>query len=315
VKQVTAFYDDSGEFGPGGRKFACFGMDVVPAQYIRECGDAWWEVIEGHFQFSGSMQMNGIEVKSADIHEMLKRLERKKPLHDIQEKMFTHGLNTETKVSKLIEAIWGFLGKPPVPIKYLAVIANKVEVWQKWRPTQFNQWKTFEQLGEKHKAANLLHELEAFLIRHTYEYLLQRLEYLGKDPDFNFTDSFIVGDQSSSTKVMLETQAGVQAGFGKYSQLPTIVNRPWFGSSLYEPCLQIADWVAFAVRTWAERKGALSYRLEKLLPNFRGYPDQDKVIGRGIVLCPNKECFPNLLPKLKEPSHINASPNSKRLVF
>ncbi len=57
--------------------------------------------------------------------------------------------------------------------------------------------------------------------------------------------------------------------------------------------MQIADWVAFAIRTWAEAKESSS-RIKQLLPNFRGYPDPDKLLGRGIVLCPNKECVPNL---------------------
>lgn len=295
MEEVLAFYDDSGEFNPGGRKFACFGMNVIPANYIRKCSDAWWEMTGEHFKFSGSMQTSGIEVKSSDLHDLPKHLQSGKPLNDVQAKMFSYGLNTTTKVNKLIEAVWGFLEKPPVPIKYLAVIANKVEVWQNFRSTQFNQWITLEQLGKNHKDKNLRCELEAFLIKHTYEYLLQRLEYLSKDPDFSFTDSFVVGDQSSSIKVILETQAGIQAGQGKFSELPAIVNRSWFGSSLHDPCLQIADWIAFAVRKWAEGKGSLCHRIEKILPNFRGYPDKDKLIGWGIVLCPNKKCFPTLL--------------------
>jgi hypothetical protein len=91
---------------------------------------------------------------------------------------------------------------------------------------------------------------------------------------------------------MLQTQAEIQAGLGReFSDLPAILNRPWWGASLYEPCLQIADWVAFAIRRWVEGKPTL---LRQLLPNFRGYPDPDWLLGRGIVCCPNKECFPQL---------------------
>jgi len=291
---VAAFYDDSGGFDPGGRKFACYGMAVVPAQYIRECSDAWWEVLEGHFQCPSTIQTHGIEAKSAELNNMLRRLKIKgSSLNDKQQKMYTYGLNTTDKVNKLIEAIWGFLEKPPTPIKYLAVIANKEEVWQSFCFDQFNQWRIFKQQGEGYTAnlKKLSLALESFLIKHTYEYLLQRLEYLSKDPDFQFTDGFVVGDESSSSKLILETQAGIQAGLGKFSALPAIVNKSWFGSSLHDPCLQIADWLAYAVRKWAERS---SPRIKPLLPHFRGYPDLDKLLGRGIVLCPNKECFPNL---------------------
>lgn len=293
---MAAFYDDSGGFNPEDRvKFACFGMCVIPTRYIRECGDAWWGILEKHFQFSGSLQINGIEAKSSELHNMLRSLGKKSSLNEVQQKLFDHGLNTTTKVNNLIEAIWGFLARPPTQIKYLAVIAHKKTCWLGFRTTQFNQWDILRQSSSRRKAnlKVLRGELEAFLVKHTYEYLLQRLQYLGEDPDFDFSDAFVIGDQTSRTKVMLETQAGIQSGLGKFSDLPAIVNRTWFGSSLYDAHLQIADWIAFAVRTWAEAKEHSS-RIIQLLPNFRGYPDPDKLIGRGIVLCPRKEYFPSL---------------------
>lgn len=310
---MTAFYDDSGEFNPGGRKFACFGMCVVPTPHIRKCSDAWWEMLGQHFQFSGSLPINGIEVKSSELNAMLRDLKNKSKLNEVQQKMCDHGLDNVAKVNDLIEAVFGFLGKPPVLVKYLAVIANKEEAWQKFYPDQINRWRILAKSRESPKELKLLrNELSSFLIKHTYEYLLQRLDYLHKDSDFEFSDAFVVGDQTSSPKVMLETQAEIQAGLGKFSELPTIVNRSWWGSSLYDPCLQMADWIAFAVRRWAE--GNFS-PIRHLLPNFRGYPDPDKLIGRGIVSCPNKECFPNLLPKISEPSRTNALPDRKRLII
>ena len=293
---MAAFYDDSGGFNPDRGKFACFGMCVVSARYIRECGDAWWEMLGNHFQFSGTLEMNNIEAKSSELHDMLRCLENKRSLNKVQQKMFDNGLNTATKVGNLIEAIFTFLSKPPVQAKYLAVVANKEETWLQFRQTQFSQWKILAQLKNKQKSSlkTINEELTSFLISRSYEYLLQRLEYLSKDPDFDFSDALVVGDQSSSIKTMLETQAGVQAGLGKFSDLPSIVNKSWFGSSLHDPCLQMSDWIAFTVRTWAERRRLSRQRLERLLPNFRGYPDPDWLIGRGIVLLPNKESFPNL---------------------
>lgn len=297
---MTAFYDDSGQFSPDSKdNFACFGMLVIPAQYIRECNDAWWAMLDKHFTSYGLLQINGIEAKSSELHNMALRLEKNLVLNnELQKNMFAHGLDTATKVNNLIEAIWAFITKPIVLTQYLAVIANKREVWQIYRPTQFNNWMILKGLTgatreQKVSLKKLRLELESFLVKYTYEFLLQRLEYLSKDPDFTFSDAFVVGDQGSDAKVMLETQAAVQAGLGIHTSLPTIINRPWFGSSLYDPCLQIADWIAFAVRVWAEQK-EYSSRIRKLLPSFRGYPDPDKLIGRGIVLCPNKECFPQL---------------------
>lgn len=296
---MAAFYDDSGAFNPEGRKFACWGMVVVPTQYIRECNDAWWKMLDGHFQCGSTIQTHGIEAKSTELESMLTKLKaNRNSLNDHQEKMYEYGLNTTERVSKLIKEIWEFLGTPPTAAKYLAVIADKGEVWQSFRPEQFNQWRILKQQGReerergyKERMKKLASELESFLIRHTYEYLLQRLHYSHSDSDFQFNDCFVVGDESSSSKLILETQAGIQAGLGKFSELETIVNKSWFGSSLHDPCLQIADWIAYAVRIWAERS---SPRIKLLLPHFRGYPVLDNIIGRGIVLCPKKECFPNL---------------------
>jgi hypothetical protein len=296
VSQVAAFYDDSGGFEPdANEKFACFGMVIIPVESIRKCADAWWVMLDRHFQYSGSLQTSGIEAKSSDIHNMIWTLARNSELNDVQQNLFTHGLNTATKVIILIEDIWTFLSKPPIPTKYIAVVADKEESWLQFRPQLFNEWKTLKQSKVCQKAdrirlKKLGSELKAFLIRYTYEFLLQRLEYMKADSDSIFVDAFVISDSFSSARTVLDTQAGIQAGvIGKHSQLPSIVNRPWFGSSLHDPCLQMADWVAFAVRKWADGKGHSS-RIEQLFPNFRGYPDN--IDGRGIVQCPDKKCFP-----------------------
>jgi hypothetical protein len=293
---VTAFYDDSGGFAPGGGNFACLGMVVVPASRIRECGEAWWEMLGGHFQFAGSLQTNGIEAKSSELYSMAKLLDGKRQLNLTQQNMFDHGLDTASKVNNLIEAIWDFIAKPQIMVRYLAVVANKERAWEEFRNAQFGSWKILNELprNQQEGIKPLRKELASFLVRHAHVFLLQRLEYLSKDQDFGFTDAFVVGDESSDTKDMLQAQAAVQAGLGKFTELPSLVNRSWFGNSLYDPCLQIADWVAFAVRTWAELKPMCSSRINQLLPHFRGYPNE--VLGRGIVLCPNAEGFPNLPP-------------------
>ena len=122
------------------------------------------------------------------------------------------------------------------------------------------------------------------------EYAADSIEYIKSfGPKFEERFEHII--EQKVDKLILETQAGIQAGLGKFSDLPAIVNKSWFGSSLHDPCLQIADWVAYAVRIWAER---CSPKIKLLMPHFRGYPDLDNIIGKGIVLCPKKECFPKL---------------------
>lgn len=297
---MVAFFDDSGVFRPeDSGKFACFGMVVIPNADIRKSGDAWWEMLEGHFQLPSSLQTIGIEAKSSELCDMLHKLKRKSKLQNTQQKMFDYGLNSPQKVSELIEAIFAFLSKPPMITKYLAVVANKEEAWLEFCSTEFNQWRVLKQSGKSQKTSlkNLSVALASFLVKHTYEYLLQRLDYLSRDGDFDFSDAFVIGDETADSSVMLRTQAEIQAGLGKhFSPLQVIVNRPWFGSSLHDPWLQMADWIAFAVRVWAEENATYSHRIKKLLPNFRGYPDPDRLLGRGIVLCPKKECFPDLPP-------------------
>ncbi len=189
--------------------------------------------------------------------------------------MFEYGLNSTEKVNRLIEAILDFLSKPPVTIRYLATVAHKQEVWQQFRSNYINKWRMLAQShhkNSKREIKKLSEGLSSFLVKYTYEFLLQRLDYLSRDGDFDFSDAFVIGDESSDIKVMLKTQAEIQAGLGEsFSLLATIVNRPWFGSSLHDPCLQMADWIAFAVRTWAEGSMAYSHRIKQLLPNFRGY--------------------------------------------
>lgn len=76
---MAGFFDDSGVFTPeDGSKFACFGMVVVPSEHIRKCGNAWWEMLEGHFQCSSSLQTIGIEAKSSELCDMLLKLKKRK---------------------------------------------------------------------------------------------------------------------------------------------------------------------------------------------------------------------------------------------
>jgi len=135
-------------------------------------------------------------------------------------------------------------------------------------------------------------ELSLFIGEKAFEWLLQRLNYLGNPGEKNYSDAFLIGDENAVTTSMYKSQALAQAGFSNYTSLPKIANNVWFDSSAHNPCLQLADWVAFAVRTWAEKSGDTNMRLQELLPNFRGYPNN--VMGRGIVPIPSEDAFPKL---------------------
>lgn len=295
---VTAFYDESGVFGPQtqGRHVA-IGMVVIHSRHIKECNVNWWEMIGGHFpsvQPATLLPLLGIEAKLSELQDMENKLMRNGVLKNSQKCMVDNGLNSGEKIRSLIQNIYRFLEKPIVPVKYLAVCADKDEYWHKFYQEKYNRWKYLSKAnggaGDKKAIGK---EMMSSLMRNMYHFLTQRLHLLSADDDkFEFSDSFIVGDQTSSFKILLEKQSAVQAGFDKYGNLPSIVNKSWFGDSRYEPCLQIADSVAYAVLNWAEKRD--SALLKTLLPHFRGYPEVDKIIGKGIVCCPDTDCFPSL---------------------
>lgn len=292
---MTAFYDESGVFSPQ-NGYVAIGMVVIPSRHIRECNVTWWEMIGGHFpsvQIVTSLPMLGIEAKVSDLQDMVNRLRRSVALKNSQKNMFKNGLNSQGKIQALIQSIYHFIASPNVPVRYLATCANKGEYWNKFYQEKFDRWQYLTQANNGTESKKTIgKEMSSSLLRNMYHFLLQRLQLLSTDNNFEFSDSFVVGDETSSAKILLAKQSAVQAGLDKHGDLPSIVNKSWFGSSLHEPCLQIADSVAYTVLNWAEKRDATT--LKTLLPNFRGYPKVDKIIGKGIVCCPDRDCFPSL---------------------
>ena len=62
--EMTAFYDDSGQFEPNKKDFASLGMVVTPMRYIRELGDSWYEMLGRHFMYTGSLQASGTRLST-----------------------------------------------------------------------------------------------------------------------------------------------------------------------------------------------------------------------------------------------------------
>ena len=294
---VTAFFDDSGGPDPNSSRSFCFGAVVLPASLVRESSDAWTQLVGRHFDVDGDqLGYYGCEVKSSDLYDLRRKLRQGPGLRESQKALFAHGLNSLRRADALIEDIWEFLARPSVPLKYIAACVKKDSAWTKFRREQFARWQSMqtvpraERVGEKPLRA----ELSNFILSHAFEYLLQRIDYLGGDDDFQYHDALVIGDQSAVTRLMHESQAGIQAGRGYFTDLPRLVNNVWFGSSRFSPQLQMADWIAYAVRTWAEGKREGFDRLRQVQHLFRGYPS--RVDGYGVVLAPDSEGFPELPP-------------------
>ena len=294
---VTAFFDDSGGADPNSSRSFCFGAVVLPASLVRDCSSAWTAVIGKHFDVDGDqLGYYDCEVKSSDLYDMRRKLRRGPGLRESQKSLFAHGLNSVGRVDRLIEDIWEFMAEPSVPVKYLAACIDKDSAWRAFRHRQFARWESMqsvprvERIGEKPLRA----DLSNFILGRAFEHLLRGIDDLGGDPDFEYHDAMVIGDQSAVSRLMHESQAGIQAGRGYFADLPRLVNNVWFGSSRFSPQLQMADWIAYAVRTWAERKHEGYDRLRQVLGRFRGHPD--RVSGCGIVVTPEENRFPELPP-------------------
>lgn len=292
MESVAAFFDDSGDLDAGNnRNYFCLGMVVLPVDDIRQISEGWLRMIAGHLRLGANvLAVNGIEAKSSDIYDLRKRLDGNQPLKALQKSLYTWGLNTTNRVDELINNIWEFLATPPVSVTYLASLANKEKTWRQFKESRYEEFREMHRMRQGTKGIRM--ELSLFIGEKAFEWLLQRLNYLGNAGERNYPNVFLIGDENAVTTSMYKSQALAQAGFSNYTSLPKIANNVWFGSSAHNPCLQLADWVAFAVRTWAEKRRDTSTRLRELLPNFRGYPNN--VMGWGIVPIPSEDAFPKL---------------------
>ena len=76
---------------------------------------------------------------------------------------------------------------------------------------QFARWESMqsvpraERIGEKPLRA----ELSNFILARAFEYLIQRIDDLGGDLDFEYYDAMVIGDQSAVSRLMHESQAGI----------------------------------------------------------------------------------------------------------
>lgn len=294
---VTAFFDDSGGADPNSSRAFCFGAVVLPASLVRDCSAAWNEVIGKHFDVDGDqLGYYDCEVKSSDLYDMRRKLRRGPGLRESQKSLFAHGLSSVGRVDELIEDIWDFLAQPLVPIKYLASYVHKDSAWREFLQRRFARWESMqhlpraERIGEKPLRA----ELSNLILGRVFEHLIRGIDDLGGDPDFEYHDAMVIGDQSAVNQLMHESQAGIQAGRGYFTDAPRLVNNVWFGSSRFSPQLQMADWIAYAVRAWAEGRREGFDRLGQVLHRFRGQPDP--VSGCGIALVPDRDRFPELPP-------------------
>jgi len=214
----------------------------------------------------------------------------------MQQKLFNAGLRTKAKVETFITCVYDFLAYPPVPLKYVGAVTNNRRYIE--RSYRFEALTKAKADGDQKTYKRLSEQVAEEITTKSFEFMAQRVNSLASDEDgdFPYQDAFIVGDESAFTGKRIQSrQALAQAGLGQpFSNLERIVNRCWFGSSMHDPCLQIADWVAFVLRKWAERRPGASGRLKQIAHLFRGYPT--RVFTRGLALWPDSQDFPSWPP-------------------
>lgn len=235
MEPVTAFFDDSGDLDPSGGKYFCLGMIVVPISQVRSISDAWFSLLGRHITVANTLPSSGVEAKSADIHDLHRRLSRGIELTMQQKNLYRYGLNRVEKANHLIEDVWEFLASPPVSMRYIAVVIDKRRTWNKYRQSYYQAWMELSRLPRTQQPGikGIRQVLQHFIGRHAFEFLLQRVQHLGDEQNFRFEDAFVIGDESAIHKVMNNMQAEVQAGKRGLNSLPRIVNNVWFGSGAF----------------------------------------------------------------------------------
>lgn len=291
---VAAFMDDSGGTDPNSGPVFALGFVVVDSADLRGWSAAWLDALTKHLSVAQRyLALSSLEAKSSDLYDMKRRLESGQPLPlPLQKALFHAGLNTPTRVDDLITDLWRVLANHPAPARYVGSVAFKHPVWQQFRSKEYEQWQKAPSAAPK----STVKALRQFIGEKTFEFALQRLQYVGDDRSFRFDDAVLVGDEGALNALMYASQAEAQAGLGQFTTLPKLLNNVWFGSSLHNPCLQMADWVAFACRRWAEGKTPEGVApLGYIIHRFRGYSN-NRVRGVGIAVNPSKADVP-ALPK------------------
>lgn len=193
------------------------------------------------------------------------------------------------KLELMIREIWEFLYGLPEDITFLGSAVNKVAYWERFRSVDYDHYQSLiAARAPKEEIKRTRAKLQTSLLTSAYEFLLQRLQYLMEEKE---SRTVVIGDETCNSSNLYSSQAYLQAGLRNFTDAPYIVNNVVFGSSLHNPGLQIADWVAFAIRNWATNQNQfIIRRFNELKTKFRNYNGDP--FGRGIVLIPNHRNFP-----------------------
>jgi hypothetical protein len=283
-----AFFDDSGRLDPD---FAedpyVLGIAVMPISVMADVGDAWWQTIRRVWRLRGHPPQMGIEVKRTDLREHARRLAAGRP---VKVKCSSWGAVTIAQLQELEEALWSLLASES-RVTFIAVVFDKVAYWEKWHLFAFDRFRGATELGlTQAERAELRTHLSDSVASKAFEWgVLDRVNLLMEHREK--APCILIGDQGSQPDKWHARHDWKQRGGATYTDAKHLVSNVAFGSSMFNPGLQIADWVACAVRLWATDEDRAP--LDRLAPRFRRGPNS-ALKGFGLVVRPSVVTFPPL---------------------
>ena len=267
-------------------------MVVIPFEYVEPISKQWWRFVKQNLSLIDEPPVIGVEWKSADMYDIYRRIRGNGTLRLDQLRFLQQRTPPLVEIEAWIKGTWDFISGLPPEVIFLSSVVKKQEYWLRYCDRDYKTFRIIKKHGMEHELKRY-HQLRTHLKndvqKKAFKWLLQRLHYLMEDK--NNSETIVIGDEMTDPGQLKECQCYMQAGYERYTSGKNIVNNVVFGSSIYNPPIQIADWLAFAVRNWAIQARHTKERLGDIIHQFRDYPN---VAGRGIVLIPNPHRFPNL---------------------
>jgi len=293
MSDFAAFIDDSGSPEPRAQgDFFVLSLVAVPVNQARVMSEAWWQVLADYTGCASIEQCVGFEFKASDTYKALRNLEQGKPAPQKYPEPFRN--LSQDELRHLIDAVWdtialGTYGQRNWDVTYLGVVIHKQSNWKRFAKWDLNAYKLAVRARNKKQVKESARRLSRQILDNALTYLLQRLQYLMQEKQGY---CIVIGDENSFQRDLYEIHAQLPSGQAQYTKGKNLVNNIVFGSSHFNPGLQIADWVAFALNNWARGNSYLTARLQRIISKFR--TRRGKVRGGGIVLIPDHYQWPPL---------------------
>jgi len=269
----VAFFDDSGNPEPDHRsEFYALGLIVVPFYKVKDLNS----VVSSQFG-TGEVKCSTFLSVRRKLCGGGKRVLNKNELALARKLGLRDCTAANSFMSKFLNMVsqMGYLNA-------MGIVIHKKSSYSRFRSREFVSFSSLSKSNPQYKAYKNV--LTRQILDNALPYLLQRLQYFLRENDGL---AVVIGDENSYQRQMYAVHATLPAGAGIYTSLSRIVNNVVFGSSEYNPGLQVADWVAHALNRWARSDPTL---FASFKGKFRGYPLNIK--GRGLVLVPDNHSWP-----------------------